>query len=186
MPPESVPDLVRCHAMNACDRAPERSLASLPRPLATTYAANARSSVGEAERERFRSFCILPKVSLLVIGVPFAPRGSKRRRRCSRRITPRVAGPFRRVHRQTCPRGPPHEQRKSRFAECHESALPSVRVPIRPICGWLSGYGSVISTPEVWPGGIFAYATRPPEDVPSRTVSSWERPHNANRPAPSL
>src|SRR3984893_16667790 len=48
------------------------------------------------------------------------------------------------------------------------------------------GYGSVISTPEVWPGGIFAYATLPPEDIPSFTVSSWERPHNANRPAPSL
>ena len=65
MPPESVPDLVPCHAMNACDRAPESSLASLPRPLTTTYAANSRSSVGEAERERFRSFCILPKMPLL-------------------------------------------------------------------------------------------------------------------------
>jgi hypothetical protein len=54
------------------------------------------------------------------------------------------------------------------------------------LCGWLFGYGSVISTPAVWPGGISAYATRLPEDVPSRTVSSWERPHNANRPAPSL
>src|ERR1700730_14527168 len=48
------------------------------------------------------------------------------------------------------------------------------------------GYGSVSSTPEVLPGGIFAYATLPPEDIPSFTVSSWGRPHNANRPAPSL
>ena len=65
LPPESVPNLVRRHAMNACDRAPESSLASLPRLLTTTHAANSLSSVGEAERERFCSFCILPKMSLL-------------------------------------------------------------------------------------------------------------------------
>ena len=65
LPPESVPNLVRGHAMNARNSAPESSLASLPRPLTATYAIHSSSSVGEAERERFCSFCILPEMSLL-------------------------------------------------------------------------------------------------------------------------
>jgi len=51
--------------MNACDGVPENGLAPLPRPLTTTQALNSLSSVGEAERERFCSFRILPEMSLL-------------------------------------------------------------------------------------------------------------------------
>jgi hypothetical protein len=58
--PESNPNVVRSQAMNAGDRVPERSLASLPRPLTITYVLNSLSAVGEAERERFCSFGILP------------------------------------------------------------------------------------------------------------------------------
>jgi hypothetical protein len=65
LPPESVPNVVRSQAMNAGDRVPESGLASLPRPLTTTYVLNSLSSIGEAKRERFCSFGILPKMSLL-------------------------------------------------------------------------------------------------------------------------
>jgi hypothetical protein len=65
LPTESVPNLVRSHAMDACDRVPESGLASLPRSLTSTCAVNSLSSVGEAEGERLCSFCILAEMSLL-------------------------------------------------------------------------------------------------------------------------
>jgi len=119
LPPESVPNFLRCHAMNACDRAPERGLASRPRPLTTTDAVNSPSSVGKAERERFRSFCFLPEMSLLhrVLEVDRNPRF----------VRPFTTRP--KTARSAC--GLPHnhqDERREHHPARHRSAFRATRV----------------------------------------------------------